>query len=144
MTVRINFKFLPKPAFANDGNVIGHGGSAVSHFLQENMHRIFESVDTRAVPHVVDVIKGYGGYFRRFRGGALEPWAQTGWDLDEHTEMNLTLEAYATLAFLQVNNYLLQICLCLITPHLGRYRSWAAARVQRLWGDLICRNYSLA
>lgn len=81
----------------------GHGGSAISHFLQDNMHRIFESVDTRAVPHVVDVIKGYGGYFRRFRGGALEPWAQTGWDLDEHTEMNLTLEAYATLAFLQAD-----------------------------------------
>ena len=67
------------------------------------MHKVFENVDTRSVPEIVSAIKEYGGYFRRFRGGALEPWAQTGWDLHEHTEMNLTLEAYATLAFLRVN-----------------------------------------
>jgi protein phosphatase PTC6 len=55
------------------------------------------------VPEVIEAIKAYGGYFRRFRGGALQPWAQN-WHLEdyEHTEMNLTLEAYATLAFLQV------------------------------------------
>lgn len=81
----------------------GHGGTAVSHYLQENMHKVFENVDTRTVPDIVSAIKEYGGYFRRFKGGALEPWAQTGWDLDEHTEMNLTLEAYATLAFLRID-----------------------------------------
>jgi protein phosphatase PTC6 len=71
--------------------------------LQENLHKTFESVDPKTVPDVVAAIKAYGGYFRRFRGGALQPWAQTGWDADDHTEMNLTLEAYATLAFLQVS-----------------------------------------
>ncbi|KAG8761202.1 hypothetical protein FRC14_006251 [Serendipita sp. 396] len=88
----------------------GHGGNTVSHYLQEHLHEVFETVDPKGVPSIVQTIKGYGGYFRRFRGGALEPWAQNGWDhVDEHTEMNLTLEAYATLAFLQADINIAQL-----------------------------------
>ena len=27
------------------------------------------------IPDLVAYLKGYGGYFRRFRGGALQQWA---------------------------------------------------------------------
>lgn len=95
------YEFNPYPS--------GHGGSEVSQWLQENLQRIFETVDPKTVPDVVSAIKAYGGYFRRFRGGALQPWSQAGWDAEDYTEMNLTLEAYATLAFLQVRHkYILQ------------------------------------
>ena len=101
---------------------IGHGGAAVSQYLHNNLHQTFETLDTKSVPNVVAAIKAYGGYFRRFRGGALEPWAQSGWDLDhdEHTEMNLTLEAYATLAFLQAR-FLAQSILVALKRFSGRH-----------------------
>lgn len=51
------------------------------------------------VPDLVAYMKGYGGYFRRFRGGALQQWAVPG----EVSEEHLDLEAHATYAFLQVS-----------------------------------------
>lgn len=52
------------------------------------------------IPELVAYLKAYGGYFRRFRGGALQPWAVAGAVSEEHID----LEAHATYAFLQVSD----------------------------------------
>lgn len=57
-----------------------------------------ESADPKAIPTLIAALKEYGGYFRRFRGGVLEPWANP----ETETAYNMTLQAYLTLAFLQV------------------------------------------
>ncbi|KAK7059069.1 Protein phosphatase 2C 6 [Paramarasmius palmivorus] len=54
----------------------GHGGSAVSQFLRQELHGLFESVNTSAIPELFAWIKELGGYFKRFKGGALAPWIQ--------------------------------------------------------------------
>ena len=51
------------------------------------------------IPGLVAYLKGYGGYFRRFRGGALQQWAVPGAVSEEH----LDLEAHATYALLWVS-----------------------------------------
>jgi hypothetical protein len=74
-----------------------HGGSAVSQFLRQELHGLFESVDKTQIPETCAWAKELGGYFSRFKGGALAPWMH---NLDE--ELELDLEARATLAFFEV------------------------------------------
>lgn len=79
----------------------GHGGSAVSQYLRQELHGLFESVDKSLIPDLFAWIKEIGGYFKRFKGGALAPWI----DPSHNTEL-LDLEARATLAFFEVDKNL--------------------------------------
>ncbi|KAF8647960.1 hypothetical protein AX16_006492 [Volvariella volvacea WC 439] len=79
----------------------GHGGSAVSQLLRQELHGLFESVDKAAIPELFAWIKEIGGYFKRFKGGALEPWITTPGNTEP-----LTLEARATQAFFEVDRHL--------------------------------------
>ena len=74
-----------------------HGGSAVSQYLRQELHGIFESVHKSQVPEVIAWAKELGGYFKRFQGGVLSPWIYESED-----QPDLDLEARATLAFLEV------------------------------------------
>ncbi|KAG1862159.1 phosphatase 2C-like domain-containing protein [Suillus subluteus] len=79
----------------------GHGGSTVSQFLRQELHGLFESVDKAHIPELYLWIKDQGGYFKRFRGGALAPWIN-------HSNQTppLDLEARATQAFFEVDRLL--------------------------------------
>lgn len=79
----------------------GHGGSAVSQYLRQELHGIFESVNKAAIPELFAWIKELGGYFKRFKGGALAPWTHS----TENTPP-LDLEARATEAFFEVDRNL--------------------------------------
>ncbi|KAG6862414.1 hypothetical protein C0995_011854 [Termitomyces sp. Mi166 len=78
-----------------------HGGSAVSQYLRQELHGIFESVNKVAIPELFAWAKELGGYFRRFKGGALAPWITS----TENTPA-LDLEARATEAFFEVDRNL--------------------------------------
>ena len=78
----------------------GHGGSTVSQYLRQELHGYFESVKTSHVPDMLAWAKELGGYFKRFKGGALAPWARPG--LEARQKMDL--EARATLAFFEVRS----------------------------------------
>lgn len=79
----------------------GHGGSAVSQYLRQELHGIFESVNKTQIPELFTWIKEIGGYFKRFRGGALTPWI---YGMEGTSELDL--EARATLAFFEVDKNL--------------------------------------
>ncbi|KZT30676.1 protein serine/threonine phosphatase 2C [Neolentinus lepideus HHB14362 ss-1] len=79
----------------------GHGGSAVSQSLRQELHGFFESVQKSDIPEMYQWIKELGGYFKRFTGGALAPWIHG----TEGTE-EMDLEARATLAFFEVDRHL--------------------------------------
>ncbi|OAX44172.1 protein serine/threonine phosphatase 2C [Rhizopogon vinicolor AM-OR11-026] len=75
----------------------GHGGSTVSQYLRQELHGLFESVDKTHIPELYLWIKDQGGYFKRFRGGALSPWIH-----QSNGTPPLDLEARATQAFFEV------------------------------------------
>lgn len=77
----------------------GHGGSTVSQYLRQELHGFFESADRAHVPELLDWAKELGGYFKRFRGGVLAPWARQN---SPDAQRKLDLEARATLAFFEV------------------------------------------
>ncbi|GJJ08791.1 hypothetical protein Clacol_003010 [Clathrus columnatus] len=77
----------------------GHGGSTVSDHLRKELHSLFESVDKSQIPEVYDWVKSLGGYFKRYKGGALAQWVTD----DHYGTPPLDLEARATLAFLQAD-----------------------------------------
>ncbi|KAG5653598.1 hypothetical protein H0H81_012105 [Sphagnurus paluster] len=79
----------------------GHGGSAVSQYLRQELHGIFESVNKAAIPELFAWIKELGGYFKRFKGGALAPWIH-----DAENMPPMDLEARATEAFFEDWAYL--------------------------------------
>ncbi|KAG6896365.1 hypothetical protein C0992_008770 [Termitomyces sp. T32_za158] len=79
----------------------GHGGSAVSQYLRQELHGIFESVHKTAIPELFAWAKELGGYFRRFTGGALAPWV-----ISTENTPALDLEARATEAFFEVDRSL--------------------------------------
>ncbi|KAH7885887.1 phosphatase 2C-like domain-containing protein [Phlebopus sp. FC_14] len=79
----------------------GHGGSTVSQFLRQELHGLFECVDKDQIPELFLWIKDLGGYFKRFRGGALSPWIHKTQDTPP-----LDLEARATQAFFEVDRLL--------------------------------------
>ncbi len=75
-----------------------HGGSAVSQYLRQELHGLFESVDKSSIPELFHWIMELGGYFKRFKGGPLAPWVKEG------GSQEMDLEARATLAFFEVSN----------------------------------------
>jgi len=79
----------------------GHGGSTVSQYLRQELHGLFESVDKAQIPELFLWIKDQGGYFKRFKGGALAPWID-----DNQDTPPLDLEARATQAFFEVDRLL--------------------------------------
>lgn len=76
----------------------GHGGSAVSQYLRQELHGLFESVKKSDIPELYAWIHELGGYFKRFRGGALQPWIH-----DPDNPHVYDLEARATQAFFEVD-----------------------------------------
>jgi protein phosphatase PTC6 len=74
-----------------------HGGSAVAQYLRQELHGLFESVNKAMIPDLFAWIKEIGGYFKRFKGGAIAPW------IEGTSPEELTLEARATLAFFEVS-----------------------------------------
>ena len=70
----------------------------MSQYLRQEFHGIFESVAKSSIPELFAWIKELGGYFKRFRGGALLPWVHG----IENTPI-LDLEARATEAFFEVS-----------------------------------------
>jgi protein phosphatase PTC6 len=57
-----------------------------------------ESVNRDSIPPVLEWIQTLGGYFKRFRGGALAPWLE-----DPSADVPFDLDIRATLAFLQAS-----------------------------------------
>lgn len=76
---------------------IRHGGHEVSKYLQSELHSLFETVTPNLIPEAYQWIKSFGGYFRRFHGGALSEWVD-----NPNTSASFDLDARSTLAFLQV------------------------------------------
>ncbi|KAF7968229.1 hypothetical protein HWV62_31611 [Athelia sp. TMB] len=79
----------------------GHGGSAVAQYLRQELHGLLENVNKTHIPELFLWIKEIGGYFKRFRGGALAPWV----DGTEGTP-EMDLEARCTQAFFEVDRNL--------------------------------------
>ncbi|KIL71812.1 hypothetical protein M378DRAFT_115364 [Amanita muscaria Koide BX008] len=79
----------------------GHGGSGVSQYLRQELHGLFESVDKSSIPELFHWVKEVGGYFRRFRGGALTPWIN-----GVQNTPCLDLEARATQTFFEIDRHL--------------------------------------
>ena len=44
----------------NANLLLRHGGSAVSHYLQNELHALFETVDPSEVPQLVEELKSVG------------------------------------------------------------------------------------
>ncbi|KAJ7786192.1 phosphatase 2C-like domain-containing protein [Mycena metata] len=78
----------------------GHGGSAVSQYLRQELHGLVESVHKESLPELYAWIQELGGYFKRFKGGALAPWIQNP------DSAPLDLEARMTQAFFEVDRNL--------------------------------------
>lgn len=76
-----------------------HGGPAVSGYLRQELHGLFESVHPSMIPELFAWIKELGGYFRRYKGGPLLPWI----DGSNHAHPKLDLEARAAAAFFEVS-----------------------------------------
>ncbi|KAJ7357250.1 phosphatase 2C-like domain-containing protein [Mycena albidolilacea] len=79
----------------------GHGGSAVSQYLRQELHGLVESVNKSHIPELYAWIQEIGGYFKRFKGGALAPWIS-----DPEDAPPLDLEARMTQAFFEVDQHL--------------------------------------
>jgi len=79
----------------------GHGGSAVSQYLRQELHGLVESVNKSHIPELYAWIQEIGGYFKRFKGGALAPWLSNPEDAPP-----LDLEARLTQAFFEVDQHL--------------------------------------
>ena len=90
----LSYVFLLSSHFENR-----HGGPAVSLFLHQNLHGLFESVDKAHAPELYLWMKEIGGYFKRFRGGVLQPWIR-----HPTSSQELDLEARATMAFLEASS----------------------------------------
>ena len=75
----------------------GHGGSTVSQYLRQELHGLFESAHKSHIPELLEWAKELGGYFKRYRGGALAPWTKPD------APIIMDLEARATLAFFEVS-----------------------------------------
>ena len=75
----------------------------MSQYLRQELHGIFESVEKSSIPELFQWIQELGGYFKRFKGGALAPWIHKA----ENTPQ-LDLAARATQAFFEVG----QSCFC--------------------------------
>ena len=75
----------------------------MAQYLRQELHGLFESVDKSSIPELFTWMKEIGGYFKRFKGGALSPW------IEGNSNTELSLEARATLAFFEVSDSALVI-----------------------------------
>ncbi|KAJ3870243.1 phosphatase 2C-like domain-containing protein [Lentinula novae-zelandiae] len=80
----------------------GHGGPAVSGYLHQELHGLFESVHPSMIPELFAWIKELGGYFKRYKGGPLTPWIIE----QNHPVLKFNLEARAAAAFFEVDRQL--------------------------------------
>lgn len=80
-----------------------HGGKAVSAFLQGNLARIIEEVKPEDIAPTIEATVEIGGYFKRWRGGALKRWTDWSHDKAEVGHDALTVDERLTLAFLKVS-----------------------------------------
>lgn len=105
----------------------GHGGKQVSQYLSKRLHALVEQVDSTSISPIVEWTKEkHGGYFKRWRGGALQRWTQwadgkgeeeggregigkgEGIEAESGQEtMLMTLEERLTLAFLEADKEIL-------------------------------------
>lgn len=108
-----------------------HGGSTVSQYLRQELHGLFESVDKRNIPELYLWIKEIGGYFKRFKGGALAPWIHEPVNKDV-----LSLEARATQAFFEVGPIAVRITRAHSLP--DRQESGWRRSSTELWCDRVC------
>lgn len=69
----------------------------MAQYLRQELHGLFESVDKSSIPELFTWMKEIGGYFKRFKGGALSPWKEG------NNTTELSLEARAALAFFEVS-----------------------------------------
>ena len=82
-----------------------HGGKQVSTFLKDRLHSLIEDAK---VDHVSELItwtrETHGGYFKRWRGGALHRWTEWANGDGEAPDPagGITLDERLTLAFLEV------------------------------------------
>ncbi|OWZ27814.1 PP2Cc protein phosphatase [Cryptococcus neoformans c8] len=101
----------------------GHGGKQVSQYLAKRLHVLVEQVDSTSISPIVEWTKEkHGGYFKRWRGGALQRWTQWADGKREGEEIKegkgneaesgqgktlMTLEERLTLAFLEADKEIL-------------------------------------
>lgn len=76
----------------------------MSGFLQANLARIIETVKPEDIQPTIESTVEIGGYFKRWRGGALKRWTDWSHDKAEIGKDNLTVDERLTLAFLKVSN----------------------------------------
>jgi protein phosphatase PTC6 len=75
----------------------------VSQYLRQELHGLLESADKSHIPEMYQYIKELGGYFKRFDGGLLSPWANPSSSSTDAEEMDL--HARATLTFFEVGAF---------------------------------------
>lgn len=87
---------------SNAGLHGSHGGKDVSGFVSQHLHDLIETVDPSTAAAVVDwTIDRHAGYFRRWKGGALQNFID---DVKAGNEKRtMTLEERLTLAYLTVS-----------------------------------------
>ncbi|OXC69988.1 hypothetical protein AYX13_01332 [Cryptococcus neoformans] len=101
----------------------GHGGKQVSQYLAKRLHVLVEQVDSTSISPIVEWTREkHGGYFKRWRGGALQRWTQWADGKREGEEIKegkgneaengqgktlMTLEERLTLAFLEADKEIL-------------------------------------
>ncbi|KAI9494146.1 phosphatase 2C-like domain-containing protein [Zychaea mexicana] len=84
----------------------GHGGPLVSEWLAEQLHQKIETVTLDDFPRILSTLRGYGGYFRRFRiPSTLEGLVdeKTGTLKSNVSPDDLSLDQRLTLAFLDAD-----------------------------------------
>ncbi|RSH90938.1 hypothetical protein EHS25_010114 [Saitozyma podzolica] len=86
----------------------GHGGKDISTYLSTHLHELIESVTPSQIQSVVDWTQGHGGYYRRWRGGALQRWTSLGDARPPEEGSCVTLEERLTLAFLQADRDIIE------------------------------------
>ena len=118
----------------------GHGGSAVSQFLRQELHGLFEHVDKSHTPDVYAWAKELGGYFRRFNGGVLAPWIDP---TAPSYQEELDLEARATLAFFEVSMSALATQRAFDSPTGGQGHVTRKGN-EGVWCDRICGTSQVA
>ncbi|WVQ96512.1 hypothetical protein IAU59_003617 [Kwoniella sp. CBS 9459] len=106
----------------------GHGGRQVSAYLKDQLSGLIESVSASDIPDLVEWTKQrHAGYFKRWRGGALQRWTKfanpqstanedtedkaaggnIGSDTSDKGGKVMSLEERLTLAFLQADKQIL-------------------------------------
>jgi len=81
----------------------GHGSTYVSHFLRDNLHAIIENSRAEDAAAAIERYRALGGYFKRFRGGAIKHLRKP-----ESDTPPMSLGELLTLAYIKADNEILQ------------------------------------